>query len=287
MATENTHRHDRERQRGSSTRWREQTAAFSRRYARELFRSKGVLFWTIAFPAGFYLLAIALFVPEGVPDGQEGQIRAGMAISYGMFGAIIAALNSFSEQLGTDIEHDRYLQFRALSIAPTADLAGRMIAGTVLTVVAFVSVLMVSLPTGASYSLTSALSPVVVFLALVTFAVFWMTLAIAVSLAVTDSRYASIITVSVALVAYMLTGYNGVDTSIYHGPDVLLNVMPHTLSTRLLVDQFVGSSGGGLTPPAVPTTGVGLTVLSAIALVSLAVAVVLMRRYLYRREVMP
>lgn len=285
MSTEDSHGYAvGETRRREAGVWMQQTAAFTRRYLRELFRTKVVLFWTVAFPAGFYLLAIVLFVPDSSEIASEGVVRAGTAVGYGMFGALIGALTSFGSQLGMDIENDRYVQFRSLSIAPSADLAGRMIAGTGLVVVAFLTVLVVSIPTGAQYSLQSPLSPLVAMVALATFAVFWMTVAVAISLAVSDSRYTSMVTTSLAIVAYMLSGNNGVTPDMFHGPDVLLNLMPHTLSTRLLVDHLVGT-GGGITPPALPATGPGLGLMTIIAVVSLGTCLVLTRAYLYKREV--
>ncbi|MFB6372707.1 MAG: SMI1/KNR4 family protein, partial [Bradymonadaceae bacterium] len=39
-----------------------QARAFAERYGRELFRNKMVLFWSVAFPVGFYLLTITVFL---------------------------------------------------------------------------------------------------------------------------------------------------------------------------------------------------------------------------------
>ncbi|SDR28512.1 ABC transporter permease [Natronobacterium texcoconense] len=270
-------------------RWIAQTRAFVARYARELFRDKGVLFWTLGFPVGFYLLTITVFVPEGVPAEIEPYVLGVVAISYGMFGAIIASLNSFSEQLGADIEADRYVQFRALPLSPTADLAGRMIAGTVLSLVALAAVLPVGVATGARFELQTIGSPLVVLVAVAAFAVVWMAVAVLVSVAVRNSRYASIITVSLALVAFMLSGYNGTDPSVFHGPDALLNLLPHTLATRLVADHLVaiGGTDAGIAPPDPPATGLGVALLVAYAVAALAVAVAVTRRSLYKREVMP
>ena len=264
--------------------WLRQSRAFAIRYARELFRSKAVLFWTIAFPVGFYLLTITVTIPAEAMGGNEGAVKASVAISYGMFGAIVAALNSFCEQLGSDLAADRYQQFRSLSVAPTADLAGRLSAGLSLVFAAFLAVFPVALLTGATFSIASAATPVVVALALVTFGSFWMVVAIGVSVTVRNERYASIITVSLALIAYMLTGFNGTDTTTYHGPDWLLNVLPHTLATRLISAQLVADSGG-MTPPAVPGTAVGLGLLAVTAIAALAVGTGVVRRVLYNQTV--
>lgn len=267
--------------------WLQQTAGFAKRYARELFRNKAVLFWTMVFPAGFYLLGILLFLPDSLPADAVPDARAIMAISYGTFGGLIAALNGFSEPLSKDIDNDRYLQFRALSIAPSADVVGRFLAGTVLCLVAFLFVIPVAIATDAAFSFQSAVSPVIVVLALVTFAVFWMSVAVAIASVISEARYVSLVTVSLALVAFMLSGYNGTQPELYAGPDVLLNLMPHTLSSRLISTHLVASSGETVTPPALPSTASGLALLAVVAAASLVVALAITRRELYQRQVVP
>ena len=267
--------------------WIGQARSFAERFARELFRNRTVLFWTIAFPVGFYLLTITVFVDTSqIPESAMPTVKAGIAVGYGMFGAIIASLNAFGQQLAADFEADRYVQYRSLPLAPTADLAGRMVAGLALSVVAFAATLVAALATGAEFTLSSLASPVVVALAVVTFAVFWMVLAVAVSVVVREARYASIITVSLALMAYFLTGYNGTDPGAYAGPDVALNLMPHTLATRLVSAHVVGSGGGSaLTPPPVPGTAFGVSVLAAYAVGALVVGAAIMRLVVYKKGV--
>jgi ABC-2 type transport system permease protein len=268
--------------------WVRQTRAFARRYARELFRSRMVLFWSVGFPVGFYLLTIAVFLRgQGVPAEFMPYVKASTAVSYGMFGAVVASLNSFGQQLATDFEDGRYRQFRALPLAPSADLAGRLLAGGVLSLVSLAVVLVVAVPTGARFGLRSAAAVPVALLAVASFAVFWMVLAVVVSTAVRDTRYASVVTVSVALLSYFLTGYNGTDPASFQGPDVLLNWLPNTLATRLLAHGVVVPPDGSsvVTPPAVPDALTGLGVLAVYAAVSLAVALVVMRRFVYRTEV--
>jgi len=271
--------------------WVGQARAFAERYARELFRNKVVLFWSVAFPVAFYLLTITVFIDTStVPDTVVPYQKAGVAVSYGMFGAIVASLNSFGQQLAADFEADRYMQYRSLPLAPSADLAGRALAGLALSVVAFVAVLAVAVPTGAAFSLRSAATVPVVVLAVVTFAVVWMMLAVVVATLVRDARYASVVTISIALGAYFLTGYNGTDPGAFAGPDWLLNWLPFTLATRLVSqnivvfpDTGVLGSGSLLSVPSL-SFGVGLLVATTVAAV--AVGLLVMRHAVYA-EVRP
>jgi ABC-2 type transport system permease protein len=266
--------------------WAGQARAFAERYARELFRNKVVLFWSVAFPVAFYLLTITVFIDTGaVPDTVVPYQKAGVAVSYGMFGAIVASLNSFGQQLAADFEADRYMQYRSLPLAPSADLAGRAVAGLALSVVAFVAVLVVAVPTGAAFSLRSAASVPVVVLAVLTFAVLWMMLAVVVATLVRDARYASVVTISIALGAYFLTGYNGTDPGAFAGPDWLLNWLPFTLATRLVSHNIVvfpdtGVLGSG-SLLSVPSLSFGVGLLAATALAAVAVGLLVMRHAVY------
>jgi ABC-2 type transport system permease protein len=212
-------------------------------------------------------------------------VKAGTAVSYGMFGAVIASLNSFGQQLAADFEADRYMQYRSLPLAPSADLAGRMAAGTALSVVAFVAVLVVATLTGANFGLRGAASVPLVVVAVVAFALVWMTLAVAVATLVRDTRYASIITISVALGSYFLTGYNGTDPSSFQGPDALLTWLPNTAATRLVSHHVVvppadlASEAASLSVPGVLPGFAQMGVYGALAVVA---GVLLMRRVVYQ-----
>lgn len=170
--------------------WLGQSRSFFGRYVRELLRNKTVLFWSIAFPVGFYLLTITVFVDLAeIPADVQPAVLGSTAISYGTFGAIIVCLNTFGQQLAADFEAGRYRQFRALLSAPTADLAGRMAAGLALSAVAVLSVLAVSVPTGAEFAVRSPVSLLVGVVALLSLGVVWMVVATLVATAVTDERY--------------------------------------------------------------------------------------------------
>jgi len=267
--------------------WVGQVRSFAGRYVRELLRNRTVLFWSIAFPVGFYLLTITVFVDTSqIPSEALPAVLASTAISYGTFGAVIVCLNSFGQQLAADMEGDRYKQYRALPVAPTADVAGRMLAGLGLAVVSFLAVVATGLVTGASFSVRGLPSIGVAVLAFGSFTVVWMVLAIVVAALVTDERYATILTVAMALLSYMLTGYNGTNPAAFAGPDAILNYLPNTLPTRLLVYQFVDSSASALAPPPLPGTLWGLATMAVYTAVTLATGVVVVRTVIYKRGVL-
>jgi ABC-2 type transport system permease protein len=265
--------------------WFGQVRAFAGRYGRELFRNKAVLFWSLAFPVAFYLLTITVFVDtSSIPAEVLPYVKAGTAVSYGMFGAIIASLNSFGQQLAADFEADRYVQYRSLPLAPSADLVGRMTAGVVLSVVAFAAVVAVAALTGATFGLRSAVSLPLAALAIVSFAVVWMTVAVLVATLVKDTRYASIITISIALGSYFLTGYNGTDPAAFQGPDAVLQWLPNTAATRLVshhVAPFPESLAESAAVLSVPGPLAGFAQMAVYGVLALAAAVLLMRTVVY------
>ncbi len=276
------------------TTWLGQAGAFAARSTRELFRNKTVLFWSIGFPVGFYLLTVTVFIDTAsIPAEALPYVKAATAVGYGIFGAIIACLNAFGQQLASDLEDDRYRLYRSLPIRPSADLAGRMTAGVALAMVALLAAVVAAVATGASFAIRSPTSLPVLALALVTFAVLWMVLAVVVAAVVRETRYASIITVSVALAAYFLTGYNGGQPEFFHGPDVLLNVLPNTLATRLVTHHVVvfpadvpasASVSSALT---IPGDAFSLGVLGLWGVGAALLGVAVLRRGIYGRGVLP
>lgn len=269
--------------------WTDQVTSFAERGMRELFSNKAVLFWSIAFPVGFYLLTISLFIDTSqTPDGALPYVKAGTAVTYGTFGAIIASLNAFGQQLAMDFEEDRYQLFRSLPVSTAADLVGRMAAGVALSVLALLSVLGVAVLTGATFTLKSVVSLPVIAVAILSFTVFWMVVAVVVTTFVQDSRYASIITVSMALALYFLTGFNGGNPDMFQGSAELLNWLPNTLPTRLIVEHVAATperyvASDSLAPPG---TEFGVVVMAIYATVAFVIGLALMHRVVYNRGVL-
>jgi ABC-2 type transport system permease protein len=270
-------------------RWFRQAWAFTERYLRVLVRNKAVLFWGVAFPAGFYLLTLALFMDFGrIPAEYHGQVKAVVAIGYGTFGAVIVCLNSFGQHLVEDLEDDRYKQFRALPLSPTADFAGRMFAGYLFMLGSVAVVLGVGVAAGASFTVRSAASVPLVLVALAGFAVLWMVVATVVAVLVRDARFASIIAVTVALLSYWSTGFNGTAVSMFAGPDEWLNLLPNTLATRVMVYHLVAIddwAAAGMAPPAVPDGIASLGLLALYGAVCVVAGVAIVRGVVYDREV--
>jgi len=269
--------------------WLRQARAFTERYLRVLLRNRVVLFWAVGFPVAFYLLTVELFLDlSGVAPEIVGATKAVTAISYGVFGAVVVCLSAFATHLVEDMDAGRYDQFRSLPLSPSADLCGRLLAGYLLALLSLGSVLAVGVATGAAFTLRSALSVPLVLAVFAGFAVTWMTLAVGVAVVVTDENYANILAVSVAVVSYFVTGYNGTQVAMFAGDPELLNVLPNTLAARVITYHLVDVANwadAGLAPPAMPT-GVGaLAVLAVYGAVALLAGIAVVRAVIYDRGV--
>lgn len=262
----------------------DRAGAFWYRYVRALFRRPIGLVWLLGFPAGFYLLTIGTFVDfSTVPAEYHGAVKATTALSYGVFGSILVSLTTVSGGLLSDLEADRFDVFRAIGLQPWVDLLGRVCAALVAAGAAAAVVLVVSLLTGASYAIDPASVPI----AIVAFAasvVPWIAIAYLVAVATSSRRYAILIAVSLALASYFATGFNGTVPATFTADPEWLNLLPNTLSTRILVGSLVGiedAAGAGLAPPALPDGATAIGLLSAYAALALGLVWWLTRR-LYR-----
>ncbi|WP_423745839.1 ABC transporter permease (plasmid) [Haladaptatus sp. SPP-AMP-3] len=272
----------------SGSGWVRQMWAFVDRNLREMRRSLAVLVWSMGFPAGFYLLTINVFMPtDQIPADTLPTVKATVAVGYGMFGATVVCLNVFGQHLVTDLEQHRYAQFRSLPIRSSADLVGRLVAGELFGLAAFGFVLGVSVLTGAEYTLRGLGAVPVLLVALLLSNLVWLVLALGIATLVREARYANIISISVAMMGYFLTGYNGTSPGMFSGDPTLLNLLPNTLAARIAVYQLLDIGDwkqAGLAPPAMPSDPASLALLAGYGVVVLVVGFVVTNRVLYQRR---
>ncbi|SEW03884.1 ABC transporter permease [Halobacterium jilantaiense] len=267
----------------------EQTTAFAVRTLQTLRRNGAVAFWAVAFPAMFYLLSVYLFIDtSGMPAEVVSAVKATNAVSYGTFAALTVFLNTFSQSLVADVEDGRYRQFRALPVSPAADFLGRFAAAYLFAVAAVLAVLGVGAVTGAEFALRSAASIPVALLGLLALGLFAASIAVVLVAVVPDAKFASIVAVSVVMLAFFLTGYNGIQPGMLAGAADFVNVVPNALATRLAVHHLVAAGGwaqAGLAPPGAPTSAGHVALLAGYAAAGLTLAVAATRRSLYGGEV--
>ncbi|WP_135533652.1 ABC transporter permease [Halostella pelagica] len=271
--------------------WASQVHAFTERYLREIARSRVMLAWSVGFPAVFYLLNLALFIDlSTVPDELLGQVKGAVVIGFGTFTTIIVCISVFAQLLVNDIEAGRYEQFRSLPVSPTADLVGRILAGVIVALSAFLVMLGIGVLTGAEYGLRDPASLPLALGAFIAFAVPWLTLGLLLGAVLSDARYATVISTVAALVLYFVTGFNGAEPSMFAADATLLNYLPNTLPNRFLNYHLTTISNwgaSGMTPPPVPTGPRWVGLLAAYGAGSFLLALGIMRRLIYKRGVLP
>lgn len=213
--------------------WLNQARAFAERSLREVAGSMTMLFWVVGFPAGMYLLYTTQ------RSDTSAALDATISIGIAVLGAMFVCLYLFGNQLVLDVEEDRYAAYRSMPLSPAADLSGRMLAGLVLGTGAFASAIIAGIAASASYGLRGPESVPIALLAGVLTCVIWMIAAIPLVIYVKNERVAEWTTTLVAMGAFVITGFNGAlpETTPLNGE--VLNLLPNTLPTRLLVYHLV------------------------------------------------
>lgn len=271
-----------------------QIYAFFIRHLREITRNRTALFWSFGFPTIFYLMTITVFIDlDQIPSEVEPAVMGIVAIGYGIFGAVIVCLNAFGQQFADDIDQQRYSAFRALPLSPSADLVGRSSASILMAAIAFCFVLAVSVLTGASYSLSSISSLPVIIGAFLLSSLIWIVLALFIAVIATDGQYVNIISLSIALISYFGTGFNGTAPGSFAGDLTLLNYLPNSLATRLMsyhmveIDSELADGApweaAGMVPPEMPVGPEYLGLLLLYAVAFLVAGLLAMRYSMYKR----
>lgn len=268
-------------------RWFRQTAAFARRFVRELSRSWVGLFWTFGFPVMWYILTVHLGLLTPMATGAPGRFKAVLGISFGVFGAFTVALVGFTGDLAVDINAKRYRKFRSLPLRPSADIAGRFLAGLVLGLTSAFAMLAMAMADGATYVLPDTVGAVVAIASLTFFCLIGMVAGLAVTIVITDPRHATTVATGLLLAVFFATGYNGMVPSIFPLPSPWLNYLPNSLAARLLVRELVQVDwpAAGLSPPSIPADSTFVLLLGGYAIALTAVATVLTRSMIYQSDV--
>ena len=272
--------------------WHRQTKAFALRNLRYMLRSKATAIWGFGFPAFWYLLTSLFFLPDAETLGGSGalaDIKGATAVSLGLFAVLTVTLVVFAGGLTQDLKRKRYRKLRSLPVAPSADFAGRFLAGLAIAAVAYAIVIVVGLLDGASYAVQGMWSLPVAVGAFLLFSAVGVSVAVAVTWLVDDSEFVVAITNALLLVSFFLTAYNGLTPELLpESSQWLVNVAPNSLAARLQMGHLTGVEGvggeGGVTPPGLPTGPEHVVLLSLWALVLGVVAVLLIDRAVYSGE---
>jgi len=216
--------------------WRDQAAGFTHRTLRDVARSWTVLGVAVGLPPTMYLLVTAM---RSFDPTTKGLFAVGIAV----LGAMIASLTVFGSQLAVDLEADRFLAYRSMSVSPSADLAGRMAAGSAVAALALVVGLVVGVLDGAPIGVGGVVPALVSVAAFLGLSVVFMASAIPIVVAANNEQYAQFALSLVAVFGFMLTGYNGVLPSVAILDESVVQLFPNALATRAMAVRLVTAEG--------------------------------------------
>ncbi|WP_254863877.1 ABC transporter permease [Halovivax gelatinilyticus] len=188
-----------------TTPWTRQSWAFARRNIQQTLRNPVLVFLLVGWPILWYVLTVSLFV-----DDANGPVKAAMGMTFGLFGAFTVTVTIFAGEFARDLDGDRYLKLRAMAVSPTADLAGRFGSGIVLGVASYVVTVAAALIHGATFVDLDARAIAIVAFTLLVFCLIAMTLALLLAIAIPKPEYMTTISVVLVLLAFYVTGQNGV-----------------------------------------------------------------------------
>lgn len=255
--------------------WLDQVGAFAYRTTRDVSRSWTVLGIAVGLPPVMYLLLTAT---RAFSPTQKGLFAVGIAV----LGAMIASLTVFGSQLAVDADDKRFHAYRSMAVSPSADIVGRMLAGVAVAAVSLLVGLLIGVATGAPIGVTGVVPALTAFGGFVGVSVVFASLAVPVIMAANDEQYAQFALSLIAVFAFMLTGYNGILPSVAVLDEAVVRLLPNTLGTRAMAVQLVTT-----TEVEIVQTDGWAALLAGYALAATGIAVVLIKRGLYDRDILP
>ncbi|GAA0724680.1 ABC transporter permease [Halorubrum trapanicum] len=212
----------------------------------------------VGLPPIMYLLVTAT---RSFDPTTKGLFAVGIAV----LGAMIASLTVFGSQLAVDLETDRFIAYRSMAVCPSADFAGRVVAGLVVAALALTFGLGVGILDGAPVGVTDVLPVAVSLAAFLGLSIVFMAVAVPIVVAANNEQYAQFVLSLVAVFGFMLTGYNGMLSSVAVLNESMVGLLPNVLATRTIAVQLVttetitsvgfGAERGRLVPLAVYSVG--------------------------------
>lgn len=267
--------------------WLRQARAFALRYLRQHARSPVGLVFLVAWPAFWYLLVAHLLFGGTGGQSAVATAKAAFAVSFGLFGAFTVSLTGVVGSFTADVETKRYRKFRSLPVSPSADLAGRFVAGVALSLVSYVGLLVIGALDGAAFGLRGPWSPLVVLVSVVAYTAVGVATAVGIAAVVPRPEHATTLATAVLLGTFFGTGFNGVSPGLFPGPAGLLNVVPFSLMTRIQLAHVVAPAGaepGVFGPPSLPAGPAATTMVLAFGLGALALGSGVIERAAYQGE---
>lgn len=271
-------------------RFKTQVRAFTERSLRETIRNKMVIFWCFGFPLFWYILTFFLFIKPHTPTKYLDLAKATNAISFGIFGALDVSMVGFSIDMADDLVNKRYRLYRALPVSPLADFFGRFFGGFIFSLGSFSFIMIAGYIHGAKIALRGWAAIPIVFVSLLFLCLFCVGVGLIIARGANDPRYANGISLTIMMILFFITGYNGITPNMFPGKTWLINYIPNSLATRLItyylldVNSFEGSPLTNRGEIAMPHGPLFLLLFFAYAIVLLIIATLIMDESFYKGE---
>lgn len=265
--------------------WYTQFRAFVDIYFQIMSREKTALFWVFVWPTVWYVLTSQFLAGTESPEAKASQ-----AVALGIFAAFGVTLSGFAGGFSRDMDAKRYRKYRSLPLKPSADFAGRFTRGFLIAVLSFVFLLLVGLLDGASFSVRSSFSPLIVVASLFLFCMIGMSTALLLTVVVDKTEYVMTIANAGQVIVFFVTGFNGTVTDLIPSNfRPTLNYIPNSLATRIqiyhLVDTDYSADQNPITPPEMPDSPEHLVFLMVLTLVVTGIASFIMKRVVYESDI--
>ncbi len=130
-----------------------QVAVVMIKMIKELLREKVALFWIIAWPILWVLMACVIFT-RGLPEDVVQYARGSSTICMMTFALMIAGMTSIPGSIADDRERGLLSKLKSMPIRPWKDITGRILGLLVFSALAVILVALVGYACGARFSFT-------------------------------------------------------------------------------------------------------------------------------------
>jgi len=128
-----------------------QISAAYEKALKERIRNKPSLFWTVAWPMIWLVIASFTFI-GGVPEEIVPYVRASMTVSMMVFALMIASISGLPASIAWDRKAGLFAKLKSMPIKPYRDFIGRMLAIVTFSLIAAALVLVLGIALGARFT---------------------------------------------------------------------------------------------------------------------------------------
>lgn len=240
------------------------------------FMSKPALFWVIAWPAIWLLLAVFVFL-RGVPSEYAALAKGQSTVSMVTFSIMICGMTSLPANISEDRQRGLYQKLKTMPVQPWKEAVGKILAVLTFGLVSAAIIIIIGIILGARFNITSmGLIKSLGFLLLGTVASAGIGLIVG---SLIKSIQGSIMTgVGIAVVT---SAISGVFFQYSMLPPVLqkfAQIWPMSSTNSIIINFLIGDIGYN------PLSTINLSLTIAISLLFFTVGIVLYTVYCWRLE---